>query len=71
MNANEVMKKAIADARVTQKELATTMQLKSAASLTNYLKSDVRISTFIHIMNTLGYSVCVKNDKTDEEIELE
>lgn len=69
MNANEVMKKAIVDAGVTQKELATTMQLKSAASLTNYLKSDVRISTFIHIMNTLGYSVCVKNDK--EEIELE
>ena len=28
MNANEVMKKAIADAGVTQKELATTMQLK-------------------------------------------
>ena len=69
MNANEVMKKAIADAGVTQKELAATMQLKSAASLTNYLKSDVRISTFIRIMNTLGYSVCVKNGK--QEIELE
>lgn len=69
MNANEVMKKAIADAGVTQKELATTMQLKSAASLTSYLKSDVRISTFINVMNTLGYSVCVKNGK--QEIELE
>ena len=69
MNANEVMRKAISDAGVTQKELATTMQLKSAASLTGYLKSDVRISTFINIMDTLGYSVCVKNDK--QEIELE
>ena len=68
MNANEVMKKAISDAGITQKELATTMQLKSAASLTGYLKSDVRISTFINIMNTLGYSVCVKNGK--QEIEL-
>ena len=71
MNANDVMRKAIADAGITQKELAETMQLKSAASLTGYLRSDVRISTFINIMNTLGYSVCVKNDKTNEEIELE
>lgn len=71
MNANEVMKKAISDAGITQKELAKTMQLKSAASLTGYLRSDVRISTFINIMNTLGYSVCVKNDKTNEEIELD
>ena len=68
MNANEVMKKAISDAGITQKELAETMHLKSAASLTGYLKSDVRISTFINIMNTLGYSVCVKNGK--QEIEL-
>jgi|GEM_PF-6341347 len=69
MNANEVMRKAISDTGMTQKDLAETMHLKSAASLTGYLKSDVRISTFINIMNTLGYSVCVKNDK--EEIELE
>lgn len=60
MTPNQMLKKAIADTGKTQKELTEELGLKSAASLTNYMKSDVRISTFINLLGTLGYTVSVE-----------
>lgn len=68
MTANEAMRKAVKATGIPQKGVAAQIGLKSASSLTNYMKSDVRMSTFLNIMSNLGYTVTVSKDNENWEI---
>lgn len=70
MKSNEVIKEVMASEGVTQKALATAMGLKSAQAVGNilYRDSSVRVSSFVKMLDIMGYEVVVRKKigKSDE-----
>lgn len=59
MTPNNVIRAAVERSGKTQKELTKEMGMKNPSVFSNYLKSDIRTSTFIRVMEKLGYKIVV------------
>ena len=68
MKAVDIAQKALNEAGISQKKLATKIGAKSQQAVFNMFqaKLGMRVDNFIKIMNALGYDVMVKNRVTDE-----
>lgn len=62
MNAKEIIKTAMAADKITQKELAEAVKLKSQQAVGNMLarKNGMRIDNFLKMLDVMGYEVVVR-----------
>lgn len=62
MKANEIIGKAMAEGKITQRELAEALGLKSAQAVGNilYRSSSPLVNKFVKILDTMGYEVIVR-----------
>lgn len=62
MKAQEVLKNAMEKEKVTQKAMADAMGLKSPQAIGNilYRENSVRVSSFVKMLNLMGYEVVVR-----------
>lgn len=62
MKTQEILSKAMTNEKVTQKALAEAMGLKSAQAIGNilYRENSVRVSSFVKMLNLMGYEVVVR-----------
>lgn len=62
MNASEIVKQAMKLDGITQKELATALELSSQQAVGNMLtrRNGMRIDNFIKIMDKMGYEIVVR-----------
>ena len=69
MNAKEIIDKARAADKITQKELAEALGMCSQQSVGNMMarKNGMRIDNFIKILNVMGYEVIVRKKLGESE----
>lgn len=67
MQGNNIIKEAMALSNLTQKDLQKLMNLKSQSSISTMLKSDMRISTFVKLLEALNCEVTVKYKSGDKD----
>ena len=62
MKAQDVLAKAMANEKVTQKAMADAMGLKSAQAIGNilYRENSVRVNSFVKMLDLMGYEVVVR-----------
>ena len=62
MKANKIVGELMVKDKVTQKELAEAMGLKSAQAVGNilYRENSVRVSSFVKMLDIMGYEVIVR-----------
>jgi transcriptional regulator with XRE-family HTH domain len=62
MKAKEIIAAAMQKDKITQKELAEAMGLKSAQAIGNilYRDSSVRVSSFAKMLDIMGYEIVVR-----------
>lgn len=62
MKANKIIGDAMTAGKVTQKALAEAMGLKSAQAVGNilYRENSVRVSSFVKMLDIMGYEVIVR-----------
>lgn len=62
MKAKEVIATAMQKDKITQKELAEAMGLKSAQAIGNilYRENSVRVNSFVKMLDIMGYEVVVR-----------
>ena len=62
MKPNEIISKAMTAGKVTQRELAEAIGLKSAQAIGNilYRSSSPRVDNFVKILDAMGYEVIVR-----------
>lgn len=62
MKAKEIIGEAMKKDKITQKELAEAMGLKSPQAIGNilYRESSVRVSSFVKMLNIMGYEMVVR-----------
>lgn len=62
MKANEIIGKAMAEGKITQRELAEALGLKSAQAVGNilYRSSSPLVNKFVKILDIMGYEVIVR-----------
>lgn len=67
MQGNNIVKEAMTLSNLTQKDLQKLMNLKSQSSISTMLKSDMRISTFVKLLEALDCEVIVKRKSGDKD----
>lgn len=67
MQGNNIVKEAMALCNLTQKDLQKLMNLKSQSSISTMLKSDMRISTFVKLLEALNCEVIVTYKSGDKD----
>ena len=69
MKAQEILSKAMANEKVTQKAMADAMGLKSAQAVGNilYREGTVRVNNFVKMLNLMGYEVVVRKKLGESE----
>lgn len=67
MQGNNIVREAMALSKLTQKDLQKLMNLKSQSSISTMLKSDMRISTFVKLLEVLDCEVIVKRKSEDKD----
>ena len=75
MKAKEIIKTAMAEGKITQKELAEALGLKSQQAIGNLLNREngMRLDGFLKMLDVMGYKVVVRKKigESDEwEVEL-
>ena len=62
MKPNEIIGKAMTAGKITQKELAEKVGLKSAQAIGNilYRSNSPRVSSFVKLLDIMGYEVIVR-----------
>ena len=62
MKPNEIIGKAMSAGKITQKELAEKVGLKSAQSIGNilYRSNSPRVNNFVKLLDIMGYEVIVR-----------
>lgn len=65
MNSKDILEKVMKDEKVTQKELATAMGLKSQQAIGNMLtrQNSIRLESYVKMLNKMGYEVIVRKKK--------
>ena len=69
MNVNEILNQIIANEHLRKLDVANRASM-SQSQFSTLLKSDMRISTLIRILNVLGYSIVIRKNNDDTEYEL-
>ena len=69
MKAKEIIAAAMQKDKITQKELAEAMGLKSAQAIGNilYRESSVRVSNFAKMLDIMGYEIVVRKKIGESE----
>lgn len=69
--AQEILKDAMANKKTTQKAMAKAMGLKSPQAIGNilYRENSVRVSSFVKMLNLMGYEVVVRETGIGEREE--
>lgn len=70
MQGNNIVKEAMTLSDVTQKDLQKLLNLKSQSSISTMLKSDMRISTFVKLLNVLNCELVVQHKSDDKTWEV-
>ena len=70
MQGNNIVKEAMTLSKVTQKDLQKLLNLKSQSSISTLLKSDMRISTFVKLLNVLDCELVVQHKSDDKKWEV-
>ena len=60
MKSNRIVDTALLLDGVSKAELARRLEYKSASAVSNALERDMRVDTFVRMMNALGYEVLAK-----------
>lgn len=65
VNSKDILEKVMKDEKVTQKELATAMGLKSQQAIGNMLtrQNSIRLESYVKMLNKMGYEVIVRKKK--------
>lgn len=66
MKSGNIIREVMTVSNLTQKELQAILNLKSQSSISSMLKSDMRISTFVKLLEVMDCELVVKSKASDK-----